>query len=110
MEAVAPLATFHHASRVIVDDDDFIVTHDVVDIAFVEVVCLQCVVDQMRPLHVADRIEALDSGQFFRVTDTDFGQVARMLFLLQLEVNVALQLPRELVRHGVLRDIVVSTP
>ena len=110
MQTVTPLATFHHASGVVVDDDDFIIAHDVTDIVFVEVMRLQGVVDQMRPLHVARRVEALHAGEFFRVAHAQLGEMARVFLFLQLEVQVAFKLSRQFVGHRVLRHVVVGTP
>ena len=110
MQAVTPLATFHHAAGVVVDDDDFIIAHDVTDIVFVEVMRLQGVVDQMRPLHVARRVEALHAGEFFRIAHAQLGEMARVFLLLQLEVQVAFELSRQFVCHRVLRHVIVGTP
>ncbi len=81
---------------------------DVVDVALVEVVRLQRVVDQVRPLHVAGSVEALYSGEFFRLAHALVGEIDVVLFLFDLEVDVFLQLPRDLVCPLVLRDVVFS--
>ena len=77
VQAVAPLAARHQAAGELVDDDDFAVLHDVVHVALVEVVGLERVVDQVRPLHVAGRVEALDAGQLLGLADALVGQVGR---------------------------------
>ena len=97
VQAVAPLAAFHQAAGELVDDDDLAVLHDVVHVALVEVMGLERVVDQVRPLHVAGRVEALDAGQPLGLADAFVGQVGRVLFLLDLEVDVLLELPGDLV-------------
>ena len=66
MQTVAPLTTFHHTTGMLIDDRDFITPHDIVHIPFVQMVCPQRIVDQMRPLHVPGGVKALDSRQFFR--------------------------------------------
>ena len=82
---------------------DLAVFDDVVHVALVEVMRLERVVDQVRPFHVAGRVEALDAGQLFGLAHAFFGQMGRVLLLLDLEVHVALQLPRDLVGLGVAR-------
>ena len=47
---------------------------------------LERVVDQVRPLHVAGRVEALDAGHLLGLADALVGQVAGVLLLLDLEV------------------------
>ena len=61
----------------------------VVDVALVEVMGLQRVVDQVRPFHVAGRVEALDAGQLLGLAHALVGQVGRVLLLVDLEVHVA---------------------
>jgi len=38
MQTIAPLATFHHTAGMLIDDDDFAVSHDVIYIALVQMV------------------------------------------------------------------------
>ena len=47
----------------------FVRLDDVVHVALVEVVRLERVVDQVRPLHVAGGVEALDAGQLLGLAD-----------------------------------------
>jgi hypothetical protein len=61
---------------------------DVVHVALVEVVRLEGVVDQVRPLHVAGGVEALDAGQLLGLAHAFVGQVTVCSFLLDLEVHV----------------------
>ena len=75
VQAVAPLAARHQAARELVDDHHLAVLHDVVHVALVEVMGLERVVDQVRPLHVAGRVEALDAGQLLRLADAFVGEV-----------------------------------
>ena len=90
MQAVAPLPAEHQAAGELVDDDHLAVLHDVVHVALVEVMGLERVVDQVRPFHVAGRVEALDAGQLLGLADAFVGQVAGVLLLLDLEVDVLL--------------------
>ena len=80
---------------------------DVIHVALVEVMGLERVVDQVRPVHVAGRVEALDAGQLFGLAHALVGQMHGVLFFLDLEVHVLLQLPGDLVGLGVARDVVV---
>ncbi len=87
VQAVAPVPAGHQAAGELVDDDDLAVLDDVVHVALVEVVGLERVVDQVRPFHVAGRVEALDAGQLFRLAHAFVGQVGGVLFFLDLEVT-----------------------
>ena len=108
VQAVAPVAAGHEAAGELVDDHHLAVLHDVVHVALVEVVGLERVVDQVRPLHVAGRVEALDAGQPLGLADAFVGQVGRVLLFLDLEVDVLLELPGDLVGPLVLRDVVLG--
>ena len=66
VQPVAPVAALHQAAGELVDDDDLAVLDHVVDVALVEMMGLQRIVDQVRPFHVAGGVEALDAGQSFR--------------------------------------------
>ena len=88
VQAVGPLAADHQAAGELVDDDDLAVGLDhVIAVAAVEVVRLQRVVDQMGPLHVARRVEALEPGDLLRLADAVVVQVAGAILLLDLEVE-----------------------
>ncbi len=50
---------------------------------------LERVVDQVRPFHVAGRVEAFDPGQFLRFANAFVGQMDGVLFFLDFEVNVS---------------------
>ena len=83
----------HQAARELVDDDDAHVVgfgmahHGIAFVLVVEVVRLEGVIDQVRPFHVAGRVEALDAGQLLGHADAFVGQVAGVLLLLDLEVD-----------------------
>ena len=94
VQPVGPLPAVHRPAGVLVDDDDRqlvvlarVAVDHVVAVALVEVVRLQRVVDQVRPLHVAGGVEALDAGELLRLADARVGQVAGPLLLLDLEVH-----------------------
>ncbi len=107
MQAVGPLAADHQPAGELVDDDDLAVGLDhVIAVAPVEVVGLERVVDQVGPLHVAGRVEALEPGDLLGLADAVVVQVAGPLFLLDLEVQVALQQPGDPVGLGVLAHVV----
>ena len=87
VQAVAPLPALHFAAGELIDDDDRVVLDDVLHVALVEVMGLERVVDQVRPLHVAGRVEALDAGQPLRLAHAFVGQVDRVVLLVDLEVH-----------------------
>ena len=92
VKAVGPLAADHQPARELVDDHHLAVGLDhVIAVALVEMVGLQRVVDQVGPLHVAGRVEALEPGDLLGLADAVVVQVAGPLLLLDLEVEVALQ-------------------
>ena len=92
VQAVAPVSARHQAAGELVDDDHLVAVDHVVDVAFVEVVGLQGVVDQVGPLHVPGRVKTLHAGQLLGRPHALVGQVGRVLLLVDLEVGAALQL------------------
>ena len=108
VQPVAPLPAGHQAAGELVDDDDLVPLDDVVHVELVQVMGLQRVIDQVRPVHVAGRVESLDAGQLFGLAHAVVGQVGRVFFFFDLEVHVFLQLPGNLVGLGIARDVVVG--
>jgi hypothetical protein len=107
VQPVAPLPTFHESTRKLVDDDDpIVIGSHVIDVELVEVVRLERVVDQVRPLQVASRVEALDPGELLRLAHAILGEVSGVLLLLNLEVDAFLKLPRNLVGLYILGHVV----
>ena len=107
VQAVAPVAARHQAAGELVDDHHFLAVDHVVDVALVEVMGLQGVVDQVGPLHVAGRVETLDARQLLGRPNALVGQVGRVLLLVDLEMRALLQLPGDLVGLGVAGHVVV---
>ena len=109
VQAVAPIAAGHETAGELVDDDHLaFLVDDVVHVALVKVVGLQAVVDQVRPLHVPGRVEALDAGQLLGGANAVVGEVGRVLLLVDLEVRALLQLPRDAIGLGVAGHVVVG--
>ena len=108
VQAVAPVASRHQAARELVDDHHLLAVDHVVHVALVEVVGLQGVIDQVRPFHVPGRVKTLHARQLLRRPHAFVGQMRGVLFLVDLEVRVLLQLPRQAVGLGVARDVVVG--
>ncbi len=106
VQTVAPMATRHEAAREFIDDDDFAILDDVVHVAFVEVVGLQRIIDEMRPLHVAGRVETFDAGEPLGFAYALVGQVRGMLFLFDFEVNVFFELASDLVGTRVFCNVI----
>ena len=68
---------------------------------------LERIVDQMRPIHVAGRIETFHAGQSFRGPHPFIGEYHGVLFFLDFEVRVFRQLPSQFVGLAIFGDIVV---
>ena len=108
VQAVGPLPPRHEAAGELVHDHHLAVLHDVVDVALVEMVGLERIVDEVRPLHIARGVETLHAGQLLRGPYALLGEGHSVFLLLHLEVAVGHQLPGDLVGLGVFRDVVVG--
>ena len=63
--------------------------HDgVVLVLLVKVMGLERVVDQVRPFHVAGRVKALDARQLLGLVNALIGQMAGVLFFLDLVIEI----------------------
>ena len=65
MEAVGPSAAWHETAGELVDDDDFALFDDVLDVAFVEVVCLDGDLDVVLEVPVLGVGDVADAEEFF---------------------------------------------
>ena len=108
MQTVAPSTPFHKTPGKVVDDNDFAVFNNVVDVFLIEVARLQRVVDEVRPVHIADRIEALDAREVFRAADPLVGKVRRVVFFVDFKVDVFFKLNGDLIGGAVFRHVVVG--
>ena len=90
MQAVRPLAARHQSAGELVHDHNLIALHHIVDISPVEIVGLERVVDEVRPLHISGGVEALHVGEFFGLTYALFRERDGVLFFLHLKVRLGL--------------------
>ena len=70
VQTVAPLTSFHQATGELVHDHNRAFFDDVVHIFLVQTMRLERVVDHVRPVHVAGRVETFDARQFLRRANT----------------------------------------
>jgi hypothetical protein len=108
VQPVGPLSAFHFAAGIFVDDDDFAAFDNVADVAFVEVMSLERVIQQVWPFHISGGVEAFDSGQLFGSSHTFFGQVAGVFFFLDFEVDVFAQLSGDGFCAGIFFEVIVG--
>ncbi len=106
MEPVGPLPANHEAAGELVDDHDLAVLDDIVAVVAVEVVGLGRVVDQVGPLHVARRVEALDACDRSASRTPSSLRWAVQPLLLDLEVGHGAEQAADPVGLGVLADVV----
>ena len=110
MKAVRPLASRHKATGELVNNNNVALLYNIVHVQFVQIVSFQGVIDQVRPLHVARRIEAFNTSKFFSLSNTRFSEAYRVFFFLNLEMAICFQLTGHLVGSCVFRDVIMSGP
>ena len=108
VQAIGPLSSFHFSAGVFVNDDHFPFFDDVMHIAFVEVVGFECVVEEMRPFHVAGGVEAFDTCELFGAAHTFFCEVAGVFLFLHFEVDVFSELSCDGFGAGIFFEVIVS--
>ncbi len=86
VQAVGPAAAGHHAAGELVDDDHLAVLDQVLDVAPVEVVRAQPLVDAMDQVHVLHVVEVVDAEELFHLADTLVGEGHGVRLLVHEEV------------------------
>ena len=108
METVGPLPARHQSAGEFVDDHHLPLLDDVVDVSLVEMMSLERIVDQVRPFHVADGVEALHPSELLGRPHALLRQGDGVLLFLDLKMLLRLELPGDLIGSGVFRDVVVG--
>ena len=101
VDTIGIAAAFHQAARVFVDDDDFAVTDDVVDILFKEVPGAESVIEEVNPVGMF-AIEVRNVHQVLDVEHALFGKLDVLVLFVDREVLVLDELLRNFVCLGVL--------
>ena len=91
VETIAPAAARHLAAGVLVDDDDLAVFDEVVDVALVQRVRAQRLVDVVDELDVRRLVEVVDAEQLLHLLDAVVGQHRRVRLLVDGVVDLALE-------------------
>jgi hypothetical protein len=65
VKPIRPAAALHQAAGEVVDDDHLAFLHDVMVIAFVKRVGLECLLDAVKQVHIARIVEIVDAQQLF---------------------------------------------
>ncbi len=99
VEAVAVAAARHEATRELVDDDHLAVLHHVIDVALVDGVRAEGLLDVVHFLEAFLGVDVLHAEEFFHGLDAFVGEDGGALLLVFREVRGELQLADE---HGVL--------
>ena len=92
VQSVGPAATGHLTSGELVDDDDFAVFHDVIDVALVERVGAQGLVYVVNHFHVRGVVQIAETEQAFAFADAIFGERRLAMFFVERVVDVLDQL------------------
>ena len=102
MQAVRPAPAGHFAAGEFVDDDDFAVFDDVLDVAVIQRVRAQSLVDVVNRFHVLRVVHVAEPQQFFGFADAFFGQRGGPVFFIDGVIDVLNQFWNDLVDAVVL--------
>ena len=103
VETVAEPATEHHSSGVLVNDDDFAVSNDVVDVSGEEAVGLNACVDVVEDFGIAG--DVVDAHQLFDTVHSGLGKACGVVFLVCGPVGLGFELDHDLVDRGINGDV-----
>src|SRR5947209_6799 len=88
VETVASAASRHEAAGELVDDDDLPVLDEVLDVAPVQRVSAQALLDAVQRVHVGGVVEIVDAEELLGVGDALFGHDGGVLLLVDLKVGL----------------------
>ena len=91
MKSVGEPTTVHQTTSEFINDDDFSIFDDVVDIFFHDVVGTKRFVDMVIKFHVVRVSEVVDTEVFFAKLDAVVGQRYLPVFFFDLKVAVLFQ-------------------
>ena len=98
MQTIRPATTLHGTAGVLIDDDNFAIFNDVVNVTRKQHVCAQCRGNVMHQHNVSRRVQRLAffhdarfNQHLFNQDQTTFGQVNLTAFLINGEVTFALE-------------------
>ena len=94
-------AAFHQAARIFINDDNFAIAHDVVDIFFEEVPSAESVIEEVNPVGMF-AIEVRNMHQVLDVEHALFGKLDVLVLFVDREVLVADELLGNFVSLGIL--------
>ena len=97
MQALVVPAADHQAARELIDDDDFAVLHDVVNVPLHHAVGLDGLIDVVGEGHILSSGEVLDLEIFLRLLDALGGQGAGLVLLVHDVIAVGLLVSLQLV-------------
>ena len=97
MQALVVSAADHQAARELIDDDDFAVLHDVVNVPLHHAVGLDGLIDVVGEGHILSGSEVLDLEIFLRLLDALGGQGAGLVLLVHDVIAVGLLVSLQLV-------------
>ena len=101
MQPIAPLTSFLESAGVVVHNHNPSLFNDVFDVALVEVVRLQRVVDQVRPVHVARGVKTLNAGKLFCRTDPSVGEMGGVILFVDNKIFTGFQFASDRVCFGI---------
>ena len=102
MQAVRPAPAGHFAPGELIDDDDFAVFDDVLDVAVIKRVGAKRLVDVVNRFHVLRVVHVAEPQQFFGLADAFFGQRGGLVFFIDGVVDILNQFRNDLVDAVVL--------
>jgi len=74
MQTVAVATTWHQTTREFIDDDDLVVSYDVINVLFEDNVGLECLLHVVQVFDIVGIVEVIDIEPFFELTDPVFSQ------------------------------------
>ena len=91
VETVGPATSRHQTAREFVDDHNFAVFHDIIDVQFEQDVSAQTLVDVVEQLDVVRVVEVRDADQLFHFVDAGFSESSRFGFFVDRVIRFFLQ-------------------
>ena len=91
METIRISAPWEDATSVFVDDHDFIISYEIVDITIVYCSCFQSIFDMMEIIEVLTDIDIFYSEIVLELGDAILSECSCFLFLVDLVISLCLE-------------------
>jgi hypothetical protein len=88
VESIRISSSWEYTTIVLIDNEDFIIAYEIIDIFLVYDTCLECILDMMKIIKMLTHIDIFYSKELLHLSDTILCECCSLLFLIDLVVCI----------------------